>query len=56
MHNFKIMIGNEGAMNYGGKCENEKLKMGDYSNKFNVYAINMEGFDVIFWELNGCDH
>ena len=34
-------------MKCGGRCENVKLQMGDYRLKIHMFAIDMEGCDIV---------
>jgi hypothetical protein len=47
VHNFQSMIANGGITKCDGKCENVKLKMGDYMLKSNMFTIEIGGFDVV---------
>jgi hypothetical protein len=37
--NFQILIANGGTMKCGGRCENVKLKMGDYTLKTHMFSF-----------------
>ena len=47
VHNFEIMITKGSTTKCSGKCENEKLQMGDYLLKYFMFSIGMGGCDVI---------
>jgi hypothetical protein len=49
VHNFQIVIANGVMMNYGSKCENLNLRMGDYLFKSNMFTIEMGGYDVVIY-------
>jgi hypothetical protein len=45
--NFQILIANGGTMKCGGRCENVKLQMGDYTLKTHMFSIAMGGCDIV---------
>jgi len=45
--NFQVQIANGGTMKCEGRCENVKLKMGDYHLKTHMFAIIMAGCDIV---------
>ena len=45
--NFQIMIANGGMMPCWGRCENVRLKLGDYHHKTHMFAIDMGGCDIV---------
>jgi ribosomal protein S17 len=45
--NFQIMIANGDMMRCGGRCENVKLQMGEYSLKTHMFSVEMGGCDVV---------
>jgi hypothetical protein len=47
MNNFQIMIANGGSMKCGGNCENVHLQIGDYHLKSHMFAIDMDGCDIV---------
>ena len=44
------MIANGGSMKCGGRCENVHLQIGEYHLKSHMFAIDMDGCDI----LDGC--
>jgi len=47
VHNFQIMITNEGMRKCGGRFENVKLQMGDYKLKMLIFSIDRGNFDIV---------
>jgi hypothetical protein len=47
VNNFQIMIANGGSIKCGGCCENVHLQIGDYHLKFDMFAIDMGGCDIV---------
>jgi hypothetical protein len=47
VNNFQIMIANGGSMKCGGRCENVRLQIGDYHLKSHIFAIDMDGCDIV---------
>jgi hypothetical protein len=47
INNFQIMIANGGSMKFGGHCENLRLQIGDYHLKSHMFAIDMDGCDIV---------
>eukprot|EP00253_Pinus_taeda_P005714 PITA_05714 len=45
--NFQVQIADGGTMKCEGRCENVKLKMGDYQLKTHMFAIHMGGCDIV---------
>ena len=47
VHNFEIMIANEGVMKCGGNCENGTLQTNDYLLRPNMFSFEIYGCDSI---------
>ena len=47
VNNFQVFIANGGIMKCDGRCENVKLKMGDYHPKTHMFSIEMGGCDIV---------
>jgi hypothetical protein len=47
VHYFRIMIAYGDMVKCGGLCENLKLQMGEYHLKYDMFAIEMGGCDVV---------
>jgi hypothetical protein len=47
VNNFQIMNANGGSMKCGGCCENVHLQIGDYHLNSHMFAIDMDGCDIL---------
>jgi hypothetical protein len=47
VNNFQIMIANGGSMKCGGHYENVRLQISDYHLKSHMFAIDMDGCDIV---------
>eukprot|EP00253_Pinus_taeda_P019281 PITA_19281 len=45
--NFQVQIADGGTMKCEGRCEDVKLKMGDYQLKTHMFSIHMGGCDIV---------
>lgn len=47
MKNFQVLVANGGSIDFGGKCHNIKLSMGEYNLESSMYSIPFGGVDFV---------
>jgi hypothetical protein len=47
INNFQIIIANGGSMKCGGRCENIRVRIGNYHLKSHMFAIDMGDCDIV---------